>query len=69
MLMAVPAAAAETGKCDAKPFTLAKPSAPAAKVERPKAPPAQVAAVPKKVVAAPKKPLIPGCKDGTKKGG
>jgi len=69
-LCAAPAAAADSARCDAKPFTLNKPA------DEPKKPTAQVKAAqaaPAKPIAKPKPkarpPLLAGCKSGKPKKG
>ena len=72
-ICATPVAAADSGHCDATPFTLGKAATPAPKAEK-----TQSAAKPAAAQAAPKKPepkqkptLFAACKDGKakKKGG
>ena len=71
-LCTAPAAAADTGQCDAKPFTLNKPADSAKKpIDEPKS--AHVAPATARPAAKPptkpRPPLLAGCKDGkTKKG-
>ena len=68
VLCAAPAAAAETGQCDATAFTLGKPATAMPKAAKPKPVAKQAAVQP-----VPKKPrtttsrLLSSCKDGKKK--
>jgi hypothetical protein len=71
-LCAAPVAAADSGHCDATPFTLGKPAAPAPKADKvPSKPPVVAQAEPKKVqpkVQPKAKPtLLAPCKDGKPK--
>jgi hypothetical protein len=73
-LCTAPAAAADSGHCDATPFTLGKPAAPAPKADKAPAKPVTAEAAPKKMqpkVKAQTKPaLLATCKDvKTKKKG
>ena len=70
VLCAAPAAAAETGQCDATAFTLGKPATAMPKAAKPKPKPVAKQAA---VQPVPKKPktttsrLLSSCKDGKKK--
>jgi hypothetical protein len=68
-ICAAPAAAAETGHCDATPFTLGKPATPAPKADKaePKAKPVTAQAAPKKPEPKQKPTLLATCKDGKSK--
>jgi hypothetical protein len=68
-VVATPAGAADSGHCDATPFTLGKPAAPAPKAgqAQPKAKPVTVQAEPKKPAPKQKPALLSTCKDGKPK--
>ena len=68
-ICAAPSAAADTGHCDATPFTLGKPATPAPKAEKaqPKAKPVTAQAAPKKPEPKQKPTLLATCKDGKSK--
>jgi hypothetical protein len=67
-LCAAPAAAADSGQCDAKPFTLNKPAQPVKAPDQTKTAEATSGkAKPAKVAAKAKPPLLAGCKSGKAK--
>lgn len=72
-ICATPVVAADSGHCDATPFTLGKAATPAPKSEKaqPKAKPVAEQAQPRKAEPKQKPTLLATCKDGKskKKGG